>query len=72
MLDKYYKIKEDKIICGQTNSGIWYCKELPASTTAELKVLIGEVNKILNQYNKQNKNVNDKKKTKIDSKAARM
>ena len=51
MFEKYITIKESKILCGQTSSGIWYCKELPAETTAELKVLIGEVNTILNKYN---------------------
>jgi len=51
MFEKYISIKESKILCGQTSSGVWYCKELPAETTSELKVLIGEVNEILNKYN---------------------
>jgi len=55
MFEKYISIKESKILCGQTSSGIWYCKELPAETTSELKVLIGEVNVILNTYNKYDK-----------------
>lgn len=53
MFEKYITIKESKILCGQTSSGVWYCKELPADTTAELKMLIGEVNNILNGYNKK-------------------
>jgi hypothetical protein len=51
MFEKYITIKERKIICGQTSTGTWYCKELPAETTSELKMLIGEINQILNQYN---------------------
>jgi len=53
MFEKYISIKESKILCGQTSAGVWYCKELPAETTAELNVLIGEVNGILNKYNTQ-------------------
>ena len=57
LFEKYITIKENKIICGQTSNGIWYCKELPADSTAELKILIGEVNQILNEYNnKKEKN----------------
>ena len=52
MFEKYIMVKENKILCGQTSQGIWYCKELPADTTAELKILIGEVNTILNNYNR--------------------
>jgi len=45
MFDKYVKkINEKKIVAGQTSSGVWYCKELVAETTTELKLLIGEVN----------------------------
>lgn len=53
MLDKYIQLKENKIVCGQTSSGVWYCKEVPAESTKELKILIGEINKILNEYNKK-------------------
>lgn len=52
MLDKYIKVNEKQIVCGQTSSGVWYCKELPANDTKELDKLIGEVNSILNKYNK--------------------
>jgi hypothetical protein len=55
MFERYITIKEKMIICGQNNSGLWYCKELPADTTAELKVLIGEINGILNEYNNKTK-----------------
>jgi hypothetical protein len=53
MFEKYITIKESKIVVGQTNSGVWYCKELPADTVKELDVLIGDVNGVLNKYNKK-------------------
>jgi len=54
MFDKYVKkINEKKIVAGQTSSGVWYCKELVAETTTELKLLIGEVNNIMNKYNNE-------------------
>jgi len=62
MLDKYIKINEKQIICGQTSSGVWYCKELPSNTTAELRVMIGEVNDILNSYNTDDKVDKNQKK----------
>ena len=62
MLDKYIKINEKQIICGQTSSGVWYCKELPANTTAELRVMIGEVNDIFNSYNTDDKVDKNQKK----------
>lgn len=55
MLDRYIQITDKQIIAGQTAAGVWYCKELPANTTAELKILVGEVNKILNDYNNPKK-----------------
>jgi histidinol phosphatase-like enzyme len=51
MLDKYIKINDKQIVAGQTSSGIWYCKELPANTVLELKHLIGEINDVLNKFN---------------------
>ena len=52
MLDKFINIRDKLIICGQnTTTGAWICKEVSADTTAELKVLIGEINGILNEYN---------------------
>jgi len=56
VLDRYINMSDKKIIVGQTSSGVWYCKELPADTTAELKILIGEINNILNEYNKKEVN----------------
>ena len=53
MFEKYITIKESKIIAKQTSSGIWYCSELPADNVKELDALIGEVNQVLNKYNKQ-------------------
>lgn len=53
MFDRYIKINEKRIIAGQTSSGVWYCKELVAETTNELKVLIGETNRILNDFNNE-------------------
>lgn len=63
MLDRYITINENKIICGQSSGGIWYCKELPAKDTNELDHLIGLVNGILNKYNtfEQKKLSKDKK-----------
>lgn len=52
MLDKYIKIGEKTITCGQTSSGIWYCKELPAENPKEADKLIGQMNTIFNKYNK--------------------
>ena len=51
MFEKFKIINEAKIICGQTSSGTWYCKELPANNTKELDHLISEINSILNKYN---------------------
>jgi len=54
MFEKYIQIKETKIICGQRSSdGTWYCKELPAETPKQLDYLIGDVNGVLNKYNKE-------------------
>ena len=61
MLDKYIKINESRIICGQTSSGIWYCKELPAEDTKQLEDLIGKINKILNIANKKTEKKEGKK-----------
>lgn len=71
MLDKYIQIKDRQIICGQTSSGVWYCKELPADNPKELKTLIGELNRIFNEYNKQNgkeRKVTPKKETTVNVK----
>jgi hypothetical protein len=52
MFEKYIVIKESNIIAKQTSNGIWYCSELPAKNVKELDALIGEVNAVLNRYNK--------------------
>ena len=52
MFEKYITIKESKIVAKQTSNGVWYCSELPADTVRDLDVLIGEVNTVLNKYNK--------------------
>lgn len=61
MLDKYIKVNDRQIICGQTSTGIWYCKELPSNNTGELNTLIGEVNNILNGYNNNGNGKKEKK-----------
>ena len=66
MFEKYISIKESNIVAKQTSNGIWYCSELPARTTKELDMLIGEVNKILNGYNANG--VKKPKETKTDPK----
>jgi len=66
MFERYVVINEAKIICGQTASGTWYCKELPAINPKEADVLIGEINKILNKHNKnEQKDAVDEKRKKI-------
>lgn len=64
MFDRYIKVNEKRIIAGQTSSGTWYCKEVIAETTGELKTLINEINLIMNEYNTEvkEKPVNEKKK----------
>jgi len=52
MFDRYIKINEKRIIAGQTSNGVWYCKELVAEDTVELKTVINDVNLILNEFNK--------------------
>ena len=62
MLDKFINIRDKLIICGQnTTTGAWICKEVSADTTQELKVLIGEINVILNEYNTQTKKEKEKR-----------
>jgi len=65
MFDKYIKINEKRIIAGQTSSGVWYCKELIAETTEELKTMIGEVNTILNTFNTGNETKKPSKGKKV-------
>jgi hypothetical protein len=62
MFDKYVKVNDKKIVAGQTSSGVWYCKEAVAETTGELKSLLSEINKILNEYNKKEEGKSSSKK----------
>lgn len=62
MLDKYIKINERIIISGQTSTGVWYCKELPAKDTREADLLIGEMNRVYNKYNKKTKDAKGSQK----------
>jgi len=66
MFEKYIVLNEAKIVCGQTNSGTWYCKELPANSVREMDLLINEVNCILNKYNASN-HKNDVSKDSVKS-----
>ena len=52
MFEKYITIKDASIVAKQTSGGIWYCSELPAKNVKELDALIGQVNQVLNKYNK--------------------
>lgn len=63
MLDKYIKIGErTTIVVGQNNSGVWYCKELPAKDVVELGVLMSAISKLLNEHNSSVNVETDKKK----------
>jgi len=59
MLDivKYVRIEAEKYRVKQNSDGTWICIDLKANTIKELEIDIGEVNKVLNQYNNQNKEV---------------
>ena len=59
MLDivKYVRIEAEKYRVKQNSDGTWICIDLKANTIKELEIDIGEVNKVLNQYNDQNKKV---------------
>lgn len=69
MLDvnKYIQIKDQTIIVGQNAAGNWYCKELPCESINQLKYMIQEVNKILNEANHKVVVVNKKKKPKPET-----
>jgi hypothetical protein len=53
MLDRYINVNNKKISAGQNSQGFWFCKEIIAENTKELKELITEINKILNEFNKE-------------------
>jgi len=61
MFDKYIKIESEKYRVKQNSDGTWICSDLKANTIHELDISIGEVNRILNKYNKEE---NNKKKIK--------
>lgn len=67
MFEKYM-ILNNKIICGQNNSGLWYCKELPVDNVHELDALISKINGILNKYNVGAEEKNSVTDTKIKHK----
>ena len=62
-IQKYISINDRQIIVGQTSSGIWYCKEIPCENCKDADVQIGEMNKVLNKYNKKEKTPLKEKKT---------
>lgn len=58
MFDKYIRMEIEKYRVKQNSDGTWICSDIKANTIKELDINIGEVNKVLNKYNKEN----DKKK----------
>jgi hypothetical protein len=68
MLDKYITIENEKIEVRQNADGTWVCSKLKVNNIRELDLMIGEVNSILNKYNKKERKVTPKKeKTKVNS-----
>lgn len=62
MCEIYKKIEIEKYRCRQNSDGTWICSDLKANSIGELEIAIGEVNKVLNKYNKGEKNNGKKKK----------
>ena len=54
VFDKYIKIEVEKYRVKQNSDGTWICSDLKANTIKELDISIGEVNQVLNKYNKDN------------------
>ena len=55
-------MEKNVIISGQdAKTGYWYCKELPSNSTKETQLLIGELNKIYNNFNMAIKNKKENK-----------
>ena len=52
MWNKYIKIEIEKYRVKQNSDGTWICIDLKANTIKELDISIGEVNQVLNKYNK--------------------
>lgn len=57
MLNQYIKINEKIIESKQTSGGIWYCSSVTSETVKEMDKLIGDLNKVYNNYNKKEKTV---------------
>lgn len=68
MLDKYIKINERVIESKQTSNGTWYCSSVTSETVKEMDILIGELNKVYNKYNKKEKNTPPKTPLKKEKK----
>ena len=62
MLDRYFKIEVEKVKARQNADGTWVCSEVKANSVKELDNMIGEINKVLNKYNKEN---GEKKKKEV-------
>jgi hypothetical protein len=63
MFDKYIKVDVEKYRVKQNSDGTWICSDLKANTIKELDVNIGEVNRVLNKYNRQNGTKNKERKS---------
>jgi len=65
MLDsiKYIKVEVEKYRVKQNSDGTWICIDLKANTIKELDTSIGQVNQVLNRYNK-NEDATKKQKKK--------
>jgi hypothetical protein len=55
MCERYMRIEAEKYRCRQNSDGTWICSDLKANSIGELDLAIGEVNKVLNKYNKTEK-----------------
>jgi len=65
MLDKYINFEKEKFRYKQNADGTWICVDLRADTIIESKTLIGEVNKMLNEFNKKEKEKKTKNTTDV-------
>ena len=55
MWNKYIKIEVEKYKVRQNADGTWVCSEYKANSIKELDIGIGEINQVLNKYNKKEK-----------------
>lgn len=60
-IEKYIVINDEKIYVSQNSSGMWKCDKLPCCDTDDVKNKIGIMNKILNDANKPNKIIKERK-----------